>query len=225
MDRFKVDGQALREHYGDETLLQTVFTDIERELHAEGKVVCRFIVNGMALEERDEVRFAEYTLSEVRELEYLADDKSGLAIKVITGWMDALPELQAGAEELGKKVATGIPLGFKRDFKDILENCESLASSLMSLSKLMPEEAGSVEARFREADGKTMAALKEALHYIERKDHVQLAWTLEYDLVHALELWQDALKTIPGASSQGAATEAGGTASTKNSVARSQNSH
>lgn len=216
MDRFSVDGSQLREHYGPGTILRDVFADIEEELRAEGKVVCRFIVNGMAIQEKEEERFAAYPLEDVEKLEYLSESMGVLADGVIAGWLDALPELQEGAERLARKLQSSPGQGYMRDFRDILENCEYLVSSLQSLSKLAPGMTEKTRSLFEEADRKTMGSLKEAIHYIEKKDLVQLAWTLEYDLSHALEIWKDALVGLHGADSDGAS---------ENSLVRVRSSH
>lgn len=98
MERFSVSGLDLSLHYTTETKLGIVFRDIEKDLQADKKVVCQYIVNGYSISEEEEEHFAALSLKEVTTFEYLAEDLRGLVKGVLVLWMDAIPELLAYLE-------------------------------------------------------------------------------------------------------------------------------
>lgn len=195
MERYRVSGDDLRGFYKTDVALSDIFRDIERELQADRRVVCRYVVNGMALEEKDEARFASFRLSQVDSLEYLSESTDVLLRDVIKGWLDAIPELQAGAEGLARRLRTGATKGIIKALHDLVENCDFLAGSIES-ARMVIGDGIAVEMNTKPAEETTRKALREALRCLEAQDFVQLALVIEYDLNHGLEQWAALLKEM-----------------------------
>jgi hypothetical protein len=197
MERFKVSGQDLRDFYNQTTHLSKVFKDIEQDLRSTNQVVCRYILNGMELEERDELKFAGVTLDQVESLEYLTENARDLASLVISGWIQALPELIKNTEGLSLRVRAQGFNGLLKPIHDLVKNCEFLVESIITLKEMLGDQfLGAAPIDWAIAEQSSKKAVLEALEALTKKDFVQLAEVLEYDLSHALQLWMDTLKVL-----------------------------
>ncbi|MBX2988615.1 MAG: hypothetical protein KF802_12025 [Bdellovibrionaceae bacterium] len=221
MEKFKVLGEELRGHYQPGALLQDVFSDIEEELRREELVVCQYIVNGMALAEKEEARFASLPLSEIESLEYVAEKSQTLLNDVVNGWLLALPELMKGAETLSERLRGGQVKGLIKAVYDLAENCEFLISSLASVRQLIGDEkAVAALEGFDRLEIMTRRSLEEAVRRLEAQDLFHLSEVLEYDLNHCLEEWRRVLLQFREMGAGG-----GGNASNTHSVGRGNSPH
>lgn len=205
MERFKVDGEELRRHYPPETKLQRVFSDIERELQAESRVVCRFIVNGLTLEERDEPRYAGWSLDEVKTLEYLSEEQGQVIDEVLQSWIEALPEVMRNGERLAFELRERKKMeGRLKDFHDLVENCEFLIGSLIALRATVGDSGSAFLIEWDRIEALTRTSVGQILAAFEKQDLVQLSELIEYDLNHCLECWRGVLVGIQAARNGGA---------------------
>lgn len=196
MDRFKVSGQELCQHYTDLTPLSRVFSDIERELKENRQVVCQFIVNGVALREEDERQFSTVLLKDVTTLEYLTEKTQTLVEGVLSGWIDAIPELIEKSESLSDKIRHKGVQALLKDIRDLIDNCQFLISSIISLRSILGDSVIASVTKWDEAEVWTEKTLQEALTAFEKKDFAQLADVVDYDLNHGLQLWLGILKNV-----------------------------
>ncbi|MBX3041759.1 MAG: hypothetical protein KF789_13720 [Bdellovibrionaceae bacterium] len=185
MDRYKVSGDELRAHYPASTPLGRIFLDIERELRTENRVVCRYIVNGLGIEEKEEERFSNLPLAQIETLEYLSETEDGLLTDVLSGWLDALPELIQASEKLATRILAGQKEGLIKAVHDLVENCEYLLGSLTSIRQLKADSED--EGQMDSTTDRLRATLSEAVRHLEKRDFVQLAQVIEYDFTDGLE--------------------------------------
>lgn len=190
MERHRVEAAELLKIYKDETCLGVIFQEIEKELKTEQKVVCQYIVNGLAIEEKDEQRWATYFLKEVQTLEYLSEKNEVLLIDVFDGWLTALPDLIKGAEELAVRLKGESPRGVLKAVSELVGNCEFLMGSLLSGRQLLGDAHGASLIDFAKVEQMTRKTVREAMIHVEAQDFVHLSETIEYDLNHCLEEWR-----------------------------------
>lgn len=197
MERFKVDGSDLRNFYNNTTPLAQVFRDIEQDLRAGNQVVCRYIVNGMEIAEADEARFSTVTLDQVDTLEYLAENSKDLIGLVMRGWIEALPEMVRKTESVSQRIRVQGFSGMYKSIHDLVQNCEFLIDSILSLRELMgDQQLGGSSIDWFKSEQASQKTVKEALHALENKDFVLLADVLEYDLNNVLQMWLENLKSL-----------------------------
>lgn len=204
MDRYKVSGQDLVDFYSPETCLSQVFGDIEMDLQAQGRVVCRYILNGMDLSESDEARFATTTLKDVQTLEYLAESKKDLVGQVLTAWQEAIPEMMINSEKLSQRMRFQGPKGVFKDLHDLIENTEFLISSVTALKTMVGKDICQSVSNWEKVETLSKSTVNEALNAVEKKDFVLLADILEYDLNTVLQSWAEVLQVL-AVRTQGAA--------------------
>lgn len=197
MERFKVSGAELRGFYNDKTALEEVFMDIEVDLAATNQVVCRYIINGLEIAEQDEQRFSEVTLDQVETLEYLTENSRDLTGIVLRGWIEALPELIQKTESLSKRMRTFGLSGLLKPIHDLVQNCEFLIDSVVTLKAMMGDQfLSGTPSDWSATEAASKKTVLEALHALENKDFVLLADVLEYDLSNVLQMWTQHLVAL-----------------------------
>ncbi len=196
MDRFKISGEELCQHYEEATPLSKIFSDIEKELKRESRVVCQFIINGMALQESDEVKFSNLHLKDVTSLEYLSEKTTSLVDEVLEGWIKALPDLIGKCEKLSAEIRkTGIQHHLK-DVRDLVDNCQFLISSIISLKNILGDAVIAAVPGWEKAETGTQSSLQQAVAAFEKKDFAELADVVDYDLNHGLQMWLEILESV-----------------------------
>lgn len=223
MERFSVSGEDLRNFYTPQTTLAKVFSDIERELQSQNQVVCQYVLNGLALSEKQEGQFANLELAQVESLEYLAEDSQLLQKSVTQSWIQALPELISEIEKLSAKIRQEGLVGNYKAAHDVMENTEFLISSVSTLKSLVGDGVMSTYAQWTQAEKKSLTTVREALVALENKDFVLLADILEYDLTSSLQIWLETLQHIGKGLNieSGSGGNAGNTASNKDAAGSS----
>jgi hypothetical protein len=197
MERFKVSGDQLRNFYQENISLEKVFTDIERDLQATNQVVCRYIVNGIELDESEEKKFSSVTLEEVETLEYLTENSRDITAIVLRSWVEALPELIENTEILSKKLRVQGLNGSLKSICDLVENCEYLIDSTLTMKKALSDLFFGVHPlNWDQTELLSKRVVREAMQALEKKDHLLLAEVLEYDLNNVLQLWLDHMKEL-----------------------------
>lgn len=197
MERYKVTGDELRNFYQEQTQLSRVFNDIENDLKATNQVVCRYIVNGLELKESDEARFGTVSLDEIVTLEYMTENSTDLIGEVLHAWIEALPELMTKTEGLSKRMRVQGLSGLLKPIHELVQNCEFLIESVMSLKELLGDRylvTGPVS--WEKAEEQSKQTVLEALRALENKDFVLLADVLEYDLNNCLQMWNEHLQVL-----------------------------
>jgi hypothetical protein len=197
MERFKVTGSELREFYKANVDLARVFYDIESDLRATNSVVCRYVVNGLEISEDDEVRFGSVSLEQIETLEYQTEDNNVIVKSVLRGWIEALPELMEQTENLCKRVRVQGFQGHLKAISDLVENCEFLIDSVISLKVLLGDRyLIGCHTIWLNVEAESKKAVLQALHALENKNFVLLADVLEYDLNNVLQMWLDKLQNL-----------------------------
>ncbi|MGZ3772831.1 MAG: hypothetical protein ACXVCY_14575 [Pseudobdellovibrionaceae bacterium] len=194
MDRFKVTGSDLRNFYKENVSLGRVFSDIEQDLRSTNQVVCRYIINGLAINECDEERFSIVKLSEIETLEYLTENSRDLLVLVIKGWIESLPELMNKTESLTKRMRVQGTSGLLKPIHDLVQNCEFLIDSIMTIKTSMGDQfLGASSINWFAAEEASKEAVGQALAAMESRKIGLLADVLDYDLIHVLQMWLDHL--------------------------------
>jgi len=199
VERYKVSGQELCQHYSESTPLSQVFGDIEKELKDNQQVVCQFIVNGIELREEDESKFSALTLKDVRSLEYLSEKTQTLIEGVIKGWIDALPEMMDKLDILSQQLRTLGPKHQMKGVGDMIDNCQFLISSSISLRSVLGDGLIAGIKNWEMAEAWTQESLSGALDAFEEKAFAILANVVDYDLNHGLNLWLEILEDVQAA--------------------------
>lgn len=200
MKKFVIDGQTLRNHYQGNVTLGKVFTDIEAELMAENKVVCRFHVNGKSVLEMDEHAYHGLPLDFVDKLEYESETADELYEEVIEGWLLAIPELTRNIGIISGRVRRDGFLNNAVSVSQLIENCRFFIDSLVAIQQISVPLLPNMQSEFESLRQKTLTVISQSFDALERKEYVLLADLLEYDLSNLLDQWTQVLGSFGGKS-------------------------
>lgn len=197
MNTLKITNEELATKYVDpNTSLSEVFKDLEKELFDLGQVVCRFRVNGLALDEKDEVRLGESKLSDLRELEIDCETPELLLEEIVFNWIQKLPSLIESSDELSQQLRkSGFDGGMKK-VVDLIDDCQLLVDSLISIDSLFADSPVVSSKKWKENEDQMATSIGQALKAFEAKDYVLLSDVLEYDLGHSLQSWFESMREL-----------------------------
>jgi hypothetical protein len=196
MNRMSLTREDLQREFPPETTLGIVFSKMEKDLVSKGEIVCRFLVNGLTLTEEDEKKFSGFQMTEVEFLEVESETPKILLVEVLNNWVETLPGMIGKSDQLAGSIRLKGIENQMRDFVDLVDTCQFLVDSLMSLRTLCRDIAYVNGSQWKTHEELTARAIAEALNVFEKKDFVLLADIMEYDLGHCLQSWLDSLTEL-----------------------------
>ena len=186
----------LIQRFGQEAKLDTVFKGIENELKKTGQVVCQFKINGMALDESDEARLSQASLSEVETLEVLSQKPSEILDGILLNWCERIPQMITKNDQLATDIRFKGMEGQLKILVSLIDDCQLLVDSLMSIDQVFPQLPMVKSESWSKAQRQMAASIGEALNAFQKKDFTQLADILEYDMGHSLQVWVELITQL-----------------------------
>lgn len=172
--------------------LGEVVSELEKKVKARGRVVCNISVNGMRLNETDELRLATTSVAELKDIEFETEDPAELIQSTLHSQAQMAAEISrvslVAAEafrRLDLNPAQNLLISLLdgcRWFTDGLVALKSAPSGLMKLP-FDDSQWSLAESEFRRVISEILAA-------VERRDYVLIADLLEYDLGNSLDRWR-----------------------------------
>jgi hypothetical protein len=197
MEVIKWPQSEIQTQFADCQQLKDIILKLEESARSTGKVVCRVTVNGLALSEGDEERFATTQMSEIRDLEVEMESVGAL----VRGTLDSLREYvddlrEACLEGAERFRESGPTTDANKLFTDIVNGARWLTDALMAV-KVNWLHYSSAQGDFAEdwaANEKHMiGAVRELLAAFEKQDFVLVSDVLEYELSTSMERWLEIL--------------------------------
>jgi hypothetical protein len=178
--------------FGAGDRMSDLFSWLEGEFASQGQLVCRFVINGKKLSEKDELDWAARPLSEMQSVQILVQGEYDLIRDVILLWIEALPEIEIFVEEVLLEIPQDDQRALVRSISELTEQQDSFVESLISLKAAL--------SRIR-VNLSSWGPLEQALHQyvsqcirsLESKNYLQLLRTVEYDGCEVFRKWKDQL--------------------------------
>jgi hypothetical protein len=196
MNRITYSKQELAQQFRSDQKLGEIFRILEKQIQNKGEIICRFSVNGIALSEQDEKKFADFEMHEIELLEVDCQSPETLLSEVTENWTQSLPRLIKKSDQLSQTIRFNGIENQMAQFVDIVDSCQFLVESLMSLRSLCQGYEFFKPAEWKRGEEMTARAIAEVLSAFEKKDLVLLADVLEYDLGHCLQNWLETLTEL-----------------------------
>jgi hypothetical protein len=195
MNKIELLRSDIEANYGNAHNLGDLISLVEKEMQSSGRVVCRYHINGLSLDEKTEVEFADMNVTEINTFLIESETPSGLLMGVLDNWINELPVVIKRADELSNEIKFKGIEGNLKSFVDLIDTVQFLIDSLLSLQKIInyPEFKSEAWVKNEILTAKTTG---DALQAFETKDFVLLSEILEYDLGHVLQNWQELLQSM-----------------------------
>ncbi len=196
MNTHKLTREEIEKNFQGLKNLGELIEAVQSDLNTKGEVVCQFTVNNLKLFENDEEKFKGMPISEINDLSIDSERPDMLLVKVLENWSVELPKLIVKVDQLSQKLKLNGADGQYTLFVNIIDHCQFLVESLISLDSLCHQlELFDLNA-WQTNKVKLTDAVREALLAFEKKDLVLLADVLEYELGDSLQCWVDMLNQL-----------------------------
>lgn len=184
--------ENIRTEFAHASCLGEIIAKIEEKLWNQGEVVCEVRVNGMFLDEKDELRFAQEKVEKIRSLEIKTQRPLDLLLSSLSAACEYLPKVQKSILTAAEYFQQGRADEGHRLTLPILDSCRWLNDLLLLIKKNschwgrlnIPED------QWSQAELSFTDTVKYLCASYENNDRVILADLLEYELSSALEQWQ-----------------------------------
>ncbi|MES3038150.1 MAG: hypothetical protein V4736_09610 [Bdellovibrionota bacterium] len=194
MDSFKCTAKALLDFYEEDRMVMEVIDDIEKELSAENKVVCQFMIDGKTLTTDGESVFQNSRLSEIKHIEYIVTDIMQLVVEVAEGWIGAIEEQTEPVYSLAQEMVDKPTRSTYKKLDHVFHWCSEFVESLTSMKIHRTQKIPSQVLAWDQLEGRLSVTVRALLTNSEKKDFKAVAYALEYDLVDILHCWSKELE-------------------------------
>ena len=189
------DNQQLRAQFSDCTTLKEIIGRLETDFSARGEVICEIRLNGMVLNEDDEIRFAASTHDEIKDLSISSNRPEDLIRGAMDSTIAFIPDLEKACLKCAELLRGSDIKAAQHSFNELLEGCQWMVDTLMHVRGAASGIGNPIAhaERWLEAErliGKVVIDLNEAF---TRGDSVLVADLLEYEATGALAVWNEAL--------------------------------
>jgi hypothetical protein len=175
--------------------LKEVISRIETDFSLRGEVICEIRVNGMLLDEEDEVKFAASSVGEIDALAVRSNRPADLINDAIVSASEFVPELDANCLMVAEAFRGNDIALAQKNFSECLEGCQWLVETLMHVrgaASGVGQPIGKPE-RWFEAEKVINKAIRELSQAYGANDFVLVADLLEYEVTAAVQIWNEAL--------------------------------
>ncbi|MCB0362257.1 MAG: hypothetical protein KDD35_06030 [Bdellovibrionales bacterium] len=188
----------LRLEFVELVSLAQVIEAVESRFWKQGKVVCEIKVNGMSLDEKDEVRFASENIDGIRELQISVQNPNDLLVTTLTTAQAYLPKIKESAILAADYFQRGRQEDGHQLCLKILDSCKWLSDLLFLIKKSCHNWAkvNLPESSWKRAEIQFSEAVRLLYSSYEEKDNVSLADSLEYDLSNSIDTWRELLSLL-----------------------------
>lgn len=192
MEVLNYDKKTLMHEYSECADLKALVARLERQAQLSGKVICSIRLNGMALSETDETRFAETQVSEIDQLELKLETTTKLVAETLISLRDSLQRLKDRSLSVADMVRQNPAGNAQIQFSHLMEQMRCLTEALSTLKfrARLNEDSIAVWSR---AEGSTAKMIKELLQAFSAQDFILVGDILEYELHNLLEQWVEVI--------------------------------
>ena len=192
----KYEKNEIETNFFDCKVLGEVFKKIESELETFGYVVCQYQVNGLSFSEGDEAKFAELKTEEIFQIEFKFETPTILLTSVLKNWLEEIPRMVEQSDALVLEMKTNGLKGNYSKLVQLVDNCQTLVDSLISLRSIIQVKNFGIEERWQLQENAFAITISETLAAFEKKDFTLMADVIEYDVAEGLNKWASLLSDL-----------------------------
>ncbi|MGE0763286.1 MAG: hypothetical protein AB7N80_08410 [Bdellovibrionales bacterium] len=178
--------------------LKDLVAQIETQVRSKGRVVCSVAVNGLHLNEADELRLGSTLKQDIDFIEVEIEQPDHLLRSTVVSQIELMQEIDRVAQAAAEAFRQ-LDLSRGHDLLiSMLDGCRWFTDSLVALRDVLRSlntEGMNVE-DWKKAETELHAVLSQVLAAVESSDRVLLADILEYELANSLEKWHELLSSL-----------------------------
>ena len=168
---------------------------IEKEGEAEDLFITKVYLNGKAMDEEEEKLLDSLSINEVESLAVDLSSITELARKTLTDIISAIQTTQATSIVFGKEFRASKNVDDEK-VKFVLIQCREIIETLEQIFNAHKQEKFAVKhlSLWHEAEKELTNILQCILQTRKMSGHEMMADLIEYDLVQALDQWEEAIE-------------------------------
>ena len=175
--------------------LKDLVEQIETQVRSKGRVVCSVAVNGLRLNEADELRLGATLKQDIDFIEVETERPDHLLQSTVVSQIELMQEIDRVAQAAAEAFRQ-LNLSRAHEFLiSLLDGCRWFTDSLVALRDVV-SSLGKVDIdaeEWRKAETDLHSVLSQVLAAVESSDRILLADLLEYELANSLEKWRKLL--------------------------------
>lgn len=197
MEVIELSGIECRRRFPQCNYLGELILGIEKDYMIKDKVVCKIKVNGFELSEVDEEKFDKMLASEINHLYFEIDSVQDVIQKTLHSLNFLLPKIEKHSL-LSSEIFRSQSAGAIKNLVDLLDSIRYVTESFQHLLTVgeSRDYIWSSHQLWQEIENKAILTIKELLQAFEKKDDLQIADILEYEISELVSKWQQLLSMI-----------------------------
>jgi hypothetical protein len=178
--------------------LRDIITRLEADYSAKGEVICEISVNGLVLNENDEMMFAGSSREEIFELAIQTNKPSDLITQALRSVVDMVPQLESCALITSEYMRAGEKATAAKKFDETIDGCQWMVETLVHVRGA----ASGIGAPIKNVEEWTASekmitkVINELSDAYTRSDLVLVSDLLEYELTAALQSWKSTMDSV-----------------------------
>jgi hypothetical protein len=189
MKEVNYDGAQIRDSFQSAHSLRDVISQVTDEFEGKGQVVCGFTINGLPLKEDDEKKFETTPTSEITSMTVKFEAPQILLDESLGECCLYLDQLSAAVEKLAQQFR-GSDLDSAHKFHhSCLEGIEWFIQMIVHYRAAYQHLRGPWPAVWEGLEEELTKTLAEILDAFGKKNYIQVADLLEYDLITIFGSW------------------------------------
>lgn len=178
--------------------LRQIIAELEADYSTKGEVICEICVNGLVLNESDEIMFAESTREEIYELSIQTNKPSDLITQALKSAIEMIPQIEAFALTTSDLMRAGDKAAASRKFDDTIGGCQAFVETLVHIRSAAAGIGAPIAnaSQWSEAEREITKVIYQVSDAYTRSDVVLVSDLLEYELTGALHSWRSTVDAV-----------------------------
>jgi hypothetical protein len=194
MEILKYSKENIRSDFFNCESLKDIIDNIDRLMRQQGRVVTKISVNGLLMNEQDEMRLSATKVSDIHNIEVETENENQIFHTSLGTTKQFLSQLKADTVALAERFRK-IPEADERHcFVQTMGDCQLLTEALVALRPYLGKSDDALAGKmWSDSEAKFLNTLRELVAAYEVGDRMLVSDVLEYELSNTLDQWLDFL--------------------------------
>ncbi len=194
MEVLKYTKEKIKEDFFSCESLKEVIENIDKLMRQQGRVVTKISINGLLINEHDEVRLSETNVSDIHNIEVEIENENQIFNTSLGTTKQFLEQLKADAVMLADRFRKMPKPDERPCFVQVIGDCQLLTEALMALRPYLDISNDLIATKkWSESEAQFLKTLRELVVAYEAGDRMLVSDVLEYELSNTLDQWLDFL--------------------------------
>lgn len=190
------NNSEIKKQFAECNTLRDIITQLESDFSGRGEVICEIRINGVLLNEDDEVKYADSPCEEIQDLRISSNRPDDLIMDALNSVSSYIPQLEEQTVATAELFRGSDLLQAQRSFTEALDGCKWFFDTLVHVRNAASGIGRPLyqAERWFGAEKVIMRVIREVSQAYSAGDFVLIADLLEYELTSGLGIWREVLQ-------------------------------